>query len=402
MGHRQRKDLSDAERPAPLRVGARALLLIFGFWTIFAVATAANELVSPFRPRPFREDLVALTFLGAYLWAALTPIAFWFVGRYSLEEGSRPRRVLMYILLAGVLALLVSTVLAFVGSGVVDPSRQTVPESEGGRRPGSPPRMAYGSWMLLLVRYRLLIDLMASLLVVAAALAFDYFRRFQARQAEALVLREQLMESRLQVLRTQLDPHFLFNTLNAVSGLVATDPGAVRRMIARLSDVLRYSLDGARDGESRLGKELDILRRYLEILEIRYQGRLRTEVSAEPDVLDALVPTLILQPLAENAMTHGVARAGGRGRIEVGARRVGDDLLLCVQDTGPGADGGSEQPEERGLGGMGLRHIRQRLDQLYGSAARVQLRAQPEGGMIAEIVLPYHTRATGGEVEDHG
>lgn len=371
----------------PLRIGPHALLLIFGFWSMFAVATAANELMSPFRPRPFRGDLVALTFLGAYLWAALTPLALWAISRYSLEQGNRARRVVLYIILAGFAALLVSCVLAVVGSQLLDAPRQPPPLAEAGLAPSG---RSFRRVLLVLIRFRFLTDLVASLLVLAAGLAYDYFQRFQARQAEAILLREQLVESRLQVLRTQLNPHFLFNTLNAVSGLVARDPSGVRRMIARLSDVLRYSLDGAQEQEIRLEKELDILRRYLEILEIRYQGRLVTEVTADPDVLDALVPTLILQPLAENAMTHGVARAGGHGRIEVHARRAGDELVLTVRDTGAGAEA-EAAPPEHGLGGLGLRHIRQRLEQLYGVAGRLELQPHPEGGTVAELALPYHT-----------
>jgi len=141
-----------------------------------------------------------------------------------------------------------------------------------------------------------------------------------------------------------------------------------------------------------------MLRRYLEILEIRYQGRLVTEVTAEPDVLDALVPTLILQPLAENAMTHGVARASGHGRIEVRAHGAGEELVLTVRDTGAGA-GAAAAPSPRGLGGLGLRHMRQRLEQLYETAYRLELKPHPERGMVAEIALPYHTGPSAGRKE---
>lgn len=388
MQHRQRADGATTEHVIPFRIGPRALLLIFGFWTMFGVATAANELMSPFRPRPFRGDLVALTFLGAYLWAALTPLALWFISRYSLEQGNRARRVVLYILMAAVLALLVSFALALVGSQLLGSPGQPPPLAEAGLV--APRRRDFGRVLLGLIRFRLLTDLVASLLVLAAGLAYDYFQQFQARQAEAILLREQLVESRLRVLRAQLNPHFLFNTLNAVSGLVAKDPKGVRRMIARLSEVLRFSLEGAQEQEIRLEQELDILRRYLEILEIRYQGRLATEVSSDPDVLNALVPTLVLQPLAENAMKHGVGRAGGHGRIDVRARRVGEELVLTVRDTGAEGEDEAASPDPV-VGGMGLHHTRQRLEQLYGTSYRLELSPDPEGGMITEIRLPYHT-----------
>src|SRR5690606_4588411 len=136
----------------------------------------------------------------------------WFVGRFSLEEGNGLRRVVLYLMLAGVLAVLVTSVLALVGSQLMDAPRPP-PGSEAPGPPVPPLRRTFATSLRVLVRYRFLTDLMASLLVIAAGLAYDYFRRFQARQEEAILLREQLTESRLQVLRTQLNPHFLFNTL---------------------------------------------------------------------------------------------------------------------------------------------------------------------------------------------
>src|SRR5690606_29903368 len=147
----------------------------------------------------------------------------------------------------------------------------------------------------------------------------EYFLRYRARQAEANALRAQLVESRLEMLRAQLNPHFLFNTLNAVSALVAKDPKGVRRMIELLSEMLRHTLDGPSDPEVTVAEELEMLERYLDILEIRFAGRLQTRIVTDPEVRDALVPNLILQPLAENAMKHGVGRNGGHGRIEVEA-----------------------------------------------------------------------------------
>jgi two-component system, LytTR family, sensor kinase len=201
-------------------------------------------------------------------------------------------------------------------------------------------------------------------------------------------------QARLQALRYQLNPHFLFNTLNAVSGLMDEDPRGVRRMIARLSELLRHTLQEAPDEEIPVHEELAVLRHYLEIVEIRYQGRLRTSVIADPDAEEALVPSLILQPLAENAMMHGVAKAGGYGRIDVRARRVGDELVLTVKDTGRGdGEESSDSPPKTAGSGIGLRHTRERLEALYGTDQRFELRPVPGGGMIAEIALPFHTRA---------
>src|SRR5690606_17621371 len=233
--------------------------------------------------------------------------------------------------------------------------------------------------------------------------AADIYRRYRARQREAgelqaqatrlqaqsAELHAQLSEARLTMLRTQLNPHFLFNTLNAVSALVAKDPRGVRDMIGLLSELLRHSLKESRDQEIPLDEELRLLRLYLEILEIRYQGQLRTDVIVDPGARDALVPNLILQPLVENAMKHAIERAGGHGTIAVQASRSDDELVLTVRDSGPGDETSVPAGD---VGGVGLRLTQARLAELYGSDARLNLEPVNGGGMVAEIALPYHTR----------
>ena len=246
-------------------------------------------------------------------------------------------------------------------------------------------------------------DLMVYFAILGAGLARAYFLRYQARRAEsvalqahAVQLQAQLAEARLAVLRTQLNPHFLFNTLNAVSALVERDPRGVRRMIARLSELLRHTLDGASEPEIPLHRELSLLERYVDIMRIRFQGRLDVELDVAPDVRDALVPNLLLQPLVENAFKHGVDRMEGAGRIVVQAHRTGDDIVLRVTDNGPGPAGDPfslDDTEPRGEGGTGLRNSRSRLEQLYGARQRLTLTSAPGGGTVAEVVLPYHTGA---------
>jgi two-component system, LytTR family, sensor kinase len=372
---------SDEARPGPElspSLGWRELLLIFGFWTAFGLVNAASLLISPLRQETSAPmELVGYTFLGAYTWAALTLPLFALTAYFQLERGRRGLRFAALGVFGLLVALLVTTFVSFVSS-------LFVVETRDGYFTGWT-----GMWHL--ARPRFPSDLLTSFVILSAGVARGYFFRHQARQEEANLLRAQLVESRLAVLRTQLNPHFLFNTLNALSALVATDPKGVRRMIARLSELLRYNLDGATEPEVSLDKELRIVQRYLEIVEIRYQGRLSTRISADPDVRDALVPNLILQPLVENAMKHGVSLAAGHGSIEVTARREEGDLVLSVLDTG----GGSNPPRARAIpsspGGLGLRHTRERLEQLYGDRGRLELISRPDGGMIAEIRLPYHT-----------
>jgi LytS/YehU family sensor histidine kinase len=250
-------------------------------------------------------------------------------------------------------------------------------------------------------RARLLNDLIMYTGVLAAGIARDYFRRYHARrqeavrlqaeaarlQAEAAQLQAQLVSARLAALRTQINPHFLFNTLHAVSTLVERDPRGVRRMIARLSELLRFTLEGAEEQEIPLERELSYLDRYLEIMQIRFQEALDVDTRVESSVLDALVPTLILQPLVENAVKHGTSKVNRPGRIEISGRRDGERLILLVRDNGPGLGGALAEE------GIGLRNTRDRLAQLYGADAALVLRSAEGGGTVAEVSLPYHTSA---------
>jgi LytS/YehU family sensor histidine kinase len=187
----------------------------------------------------------------------------------------------------------------------------------------------------------------------------------------------------LNALRTQLNPHFLFNTLNAISTLVEENPRGTRRMIARLSDLLRHTLEGD-EQEIPLARELEMLRRYLDIMEVRFQDKLEVSVETEPSLDDALVPNLVLQPLVENAFRHGLALMQTVGRVDVRVVRDDGDLVLTVRDNGRG-------PANPLHEGVGLTNTRARLTQLYGERQRLALTAAEGGGALVEIRFPYHT-----------
>jgi LytS/YehU family sensor histidine kinase len=183
----------------------------------------------------------------------------------------------------------------------------------------------------------------------------------------------------------QLNPHFLFNTLHAVSALVERDPAGVRRLVARLSALLRHVLDSGGRQEVTLAEELAFLRDYLDIQQVRFQGRLQVSESIPDDLLGAMVPNLILQPLVENAIVHGLGRVEGCGRIDMAAVRRGAALVLTVRDNGPGL-------QRNGSGvGVGLSNTVARLAGLYGDEATLVLGSTDEGGVEARIELPYHT-----------
>jgi two-component system LytT family sensor kinase len=164
---------------------------------------------------------------------------------------------------------------------------------------------------------------------------------------------------------------------------VERDPRGVRRMIARLSELLRYTLEESTEQEVPLHRELDLLGEYIELMQIRFQGKLEVVVRVEDDAREALVPNLILQPVVENAMKHGVSQVSGKGRIELHARRVADRLIVTVSDNGPGPGGGDL--------GVGLSNTNARLREMYGDSYVVTLRPAERGGTEAEVALPFHT-----------
>jgi two-component system, LytTR family, sensor kinase len=386
---------------------ARRALLLFVIWTVVGAFTAWDWLLSPMAAYcPFPERLAASAFFNAYLWALLTPTALSLASRFNPDQGARVPRVLLLLAIAlgGALAV------TFVEAGVhlrLHPMTMM----------GSEATDAWTRVWELTTRWYSR-EVMTFGVVLAAGLAIDSSRRHRARQRETLQLQSRasqlqadraelqaqsaelsarLAEARLAALRTRLNPHFLFNTLNAVSALVAEDPRGVRNMIALLSELLRHSLQDSREQEIPLHEELRLLGLYLEIMEIRYEGQLRTTIRADAEVQEALVPNLILQPLVENAVKHGTDRAGGYGTIEVRAYRAGNELVLSVRDTGPG-----DHPElSKDGGGVGLRLTRERLAEHYGSEQRLDLERGPDGGMTARIALPFHADESARRIEEY-
>lgn len=221
--------------------------------------------------------------------------------------------------------------------------------------------------------------------VIGIGHAFNFYRQFRERELKASQLKTQLAQAQLQALKTQLHPHFLFNTLHTIAMLNLKDPKAANRMIARLSDLLRLTLDNVGVQEVSLRQELEFLERYLEIEQIRFQDRLAVHKDIDPETLDAAVPNLILQPLVENAIRHGIAKRETEGRIELFAKRENGSLLLKVCDNGPGMSKDLQSNLERGIG---IKNTRARLEQLYGAAHRMELVNANGGGLEVSITIP--------------
>lgn len=222
--------------------------------------------------------------------------------------------------------------------------------------------------------------------------AMDYYRQLRAREVRAARLETRLIESQLQALHQQLHPHFLFNTLHAISTLVHRDPDKADLMIERLSDLLRITLRKVGAQEVELAAELEYLRAYLDIEQIHFGPRLRIEYRIDAAALDVLVPTLILQPLVENAIRHGLEPIVRGGTLTIEAQADGDTLWLRVRDDGAGF--AKDRPRRDGVG---LANTKSRLDRLYGEEAALTIRENPGGGVVVDIYIPLRRGAANRE-----
>jgi two-component system LytT family sensor kinase len=362
-----------------MRYSHRAWGVVFGIWTIFGLLESAKTyfwLGTQGFPRVWWWILLG-NMPWWYAWAALTPAVIWLGSRWPLT-GPRRRRAI------GVhgIAAIVSAGAHVVASGVL------TYWVTGGRAAPTMSRQIDA----FLVNY-FIVDIAIYCAILGAYFAFDYANRWRestlaAAQIEARATRLELglAEARLQALRMELNPHFLFNTLNAISGLVRNDQrDSAVQMLARLGDLLRATLDRTLPQEISVDDELALLQQYLEIEQARFGTRLIVRVDAAPLARQALVPTLVCQPLVENAIRHGVARRPGAVSVSAHVRRDGGSLVIEVRDTGRGL--GPDPVTE----GIGLTNTRARLRELYGDAATLHLENADGEGAVATVRMPFRT-----------
>jgi len=234
--------------------------------------------------------------------------------------------------------------------------------------------------------------LMVYAVIVGVSHAIAFFHESQQRKVRAAQLETQVMEARLKTLEAELHPHFLFNTLHAISTLVHRDPESAYRMISRLSDLLRITFDRSGAAKVTLKEEIDFLQKYLDIEQTRFQDRLRVSVTIDPEGLDGEVPRMILQPLVENAIKHGIAGRHGGDHVHIAAGRNGDRLWMQVRDNG----GGLQIRTLKALRtGVGLSNTRARLDCLYGRLYRLEF-SDRDGGLSVLVEIPFQRIAASG------
>lgn len=366
--------LEPKARLADLVGVGRLFLLAFGFWTMTALVFALQDAaVFSVRPHPGMPgsfpQLLAQQLASWWPCALVTPPVVAATLRIR-ELGLSPVR------LAGAHAAGVVLFMVIAGSlmGIAD-----------GLLPWAPSRGLLQDAMWGVLRY-LGVDLLLYTLIVAGTEAAAHAWESRQRAIAAAVYARQLAEARLHVLGAQLQPHFLFNALHVISALIWEDQARADRLLARLSDLLRLTLSSGTRVETTLAEEIALLQHYAEIQEARYGDRLRVTFDVESEVRDALVPRLILQPLVENAIRHGITRRITPGQVEVRAWAGKGRLHLTVQDDGVGL--GNPVSE-----GLGLSITRARLRQLYGPEQRFALEAAPAGGALCTLSFPLRVAA---------
>jgi len=358
----------------PTKSRAVKWLTIFGVWTLFALFFASmfafqNQLSK--EPLPFWK-ILSWQLVSGYIWFALSPAILFLAKRFPFEEGKWKTSLPIHMV-TGVSTALVQLALdSFVLTKMGYPAGHVFPSYVE----------AYKWFLLVNVHLSILIYFG----VVGIWSAYNYYHKYRERELRNSQLEARLAQSRLQVLKMQLHPHFLFNTLNAISELVHRDPDAADRMLTDLSDLLRMSFENLEVQEISLKQELEFLRKYLEIEQMRFQDRLKVEMGIAPDTLDASVPNMILQPLVENAIKHGIGPRAEGGRIYIGAARSNGHLLISVNDDGLGVPSGNLANV---IEGVGLSNTRKRLRHLYGDSHRFDLKSAENSGMQVSLEIPY-------------
>lgn len=409
------------QQPSVIRRLAPVTFLVFGVWALL-VATFAGQLV--FTIGLSWSDAILVSLRDWYPWILLAPVVAWLAARFPFERDELALSIPVHIA-ACILAVLACELLSRPIPAPLPPFRDQSPQlplrdrdrpslPDSDRGPGPPPgafgdparpRLAQRNLDLrrpvfmnaLVLRSRFNIPVYWIIVTIVNALA--WYRRSKDRERHTAELESRLAQAKLQALRMQLHPHFLFNTLNAISSLVHKDPNAADEMIANLSDLLRATLDTS-EPEITLRRELEFLDRYLEIQQARFGDKLDIQRDLSPAALDQLVPALILQPIAENAIRHGLEPATGAGTLRLEARLAGNTLYLNVCDRASQCPPPAPPPKPSQVAGpnpqspsrgVGLSNTRARLAELYGARASLTFTNTPGLGSTVSIEIPAHT-----------
>ena len=309
------------------------------------------------------------------VWLALTPLVIAVARRYPFGESSRSRWILRHLLIGGAFSIAHSMIGSFVRMAVGINVYESILDA------------TLAAFLINIGRNYLCYGL-----ITASYSALAYHRAVRDRDMRAARLEIDLTEAKLSSLESRLRPHFLFNTLNAIAALIREDPAAAESMIGQLSDLLRASLRADPGREIRLDEELHLVQQYLAIQQVRFNDRLHVSLEASDTARRAYVPQLILQPLVENAVRHGIAPRESGGSVWVFADQPNGHLRLRVEDDGVGM---GDMPSPLAGNGIGLGGLKSRLAHLYGADQRVEVAPRETGGTRVTIEIPYHTESNG-------
>ncbi len=333
-------------------------------------------------PTPWWYSLVSWM-TGVYIWFLFTPVVLWLGRRLPFERERWVRRTITHFALSLPIAM-------------IQLSLESAILHQAGVFPALMSTFASTLTFLLVIGFHQAV--LTYWIILAVQYGFLWYGRYVEGKQAALrlelhsaQLESQLARAHLSALNMQLQPHFLFNTLNAIMVLVRQQKTAdAEQTLGRLSDLLRCVLDDVDAPEVSLRRELEYLRLYLSIEQVRFQDRMSVEIAVDPEAFDASVPHMVLQPIVENAIRHGIGGSSSAGRIRIGARRVNATLEMEVQDDGPGLIPGSAARSR----GIGLTNTRARLAQLYGDAASLSVENGGQRGVVATIIMPYRAAET--------
>jgi len=362
-------------------------VLVLAVWMLIGLSFTLNyyffaaHYVAIFEQAPTLGQMLVWELPYWLLWAGLAPAIFLFTRRFPIDRERWLGNSLLHIVACVVLSIAHRAIYLIIGWLLHVAAYQNL---------GSIPDL-YSSDIL----FNLPTGFMSYGTIFLVSYVIDYYRRHQEEELNISRLKAELAQAQLQVteaqlhaLKMQLHPHFLFNTLNSISALLDEDVDAAEQMLARLGDLLRLTLENSGAQQVTLQEELEFLRCYLEIEHVRFHDRLAVNMLIEPETLDARVPNLILQPIVENAIRHGIVSRIAPGEIEIRATRAGGVLQLRVKDNGPGLHG-SEASSGPIKEGLGLANTRARLQQMYGAAHRFEMADAPEGGLQVTLEMPF-------------
>jgi two-component system LytT family sensor kinase len=365
--------VTESQLPSPAAEHARIPpWLVIGLWTFYGVVSV-NQSILWAQVSNRKLDLVSISAFAITLcttWLCFTPLVIWAARRFPLGAAGWQRSLLVHVPLMAALGILDVRIDRWIG-----------PEFGFAR-----PQTFWGEFL-----WALDMNFFYYAVIVASVTAADFYYMYRERQRKANELHTELVTSKLESLKMQLQPHFLFNTLNAINALIHEDREAADRMVTRLADLLRLTLYESRH-EVPLARELEFVSAYVDIQQIRFQNRLTVTFEVNGPVLGAQVPSLVLQPIVENAIRHGIAPRTRAGHVRVRARREGDTLVLEVEDDGVGIRAGDDTRSS----GIGLRNTRARLQQLHEDNQALVVFPLQQGTLV-RIVIPYQecTEANG-------